>query len=91
MESKIIDTIYEMKTNIETCKETIERVQENSSNNIEIKFTTNSWRQIFGKENKIEISKVLLTKILEQIKEEQEKDLDNMIGILHKRKGENNE
>lgn len=91
MESKIIDTIYEMKTNIETCKETIERVQENSSNNIEIKFTTNSWKQIFGKENKIGISKVLLTKILEQIKEEQEKDLDNMIGMLHKRKGENNE
>ncbi len=91
MESKIIDTIYEMKTNIETCKETIERVQENSSNNIEIKFTTNSWKQIFGKKYKIEISKVLLTKILEQIKEEQEKDLDNMIGILHKRKGENNE
>lgn len=91
MESKIIDAIYAMKTNIETCKETIERVQENSSNNIEIKFTTNSWQQIFGIENKIEISKVLLTKILEQIKEEQEKDLDNMIGMLHKRKGENNE
>lgn len=91
MESKIIDAIYEMKTNIETCKETIERVQENSSNNIEIKFTTNSWQQIFGIENKIEISKVLLTKILEQIKEEQEKDLDDMIGMLHKRKGENNE
>lgn len=91
MESKIIDVIYEMKTNIETCKEIIERIQKNSSNNIEIKFTTNSWHQIFGIENKIEMSKVLLTKILEQIKEEQEKDLDNMIGILHKRKGENNE
>lgn len=91
MESKIIDAIYEMKTNIETCKEIIERVQKNSSNNIEIKFITNSWQQIFGKENKIKISKVLLTKILEQTKEEQEKDLDNMIGILHKRKGENNE
>lgn len=91
MESKIIDAIYEMKTNIETCKEIIESVQANSSNNIEIKFTTNSWQQIFGKENKIKISKVLLTKILEQIKEEQEKDLDNMIGMLHKRKGENNE
>lgn len=91
MKNQIIDTIYEMKTNIENCEKIIERVQENSSNNIEIKFTTNSWQQIFGIENKIEISKALLIKILEQIKEEQEKDLDSMIGILHKRKGENNE
>lgn len=91
MKNQIIDTIYEMKTNIENCEKIIERVQENNSNNIEIKFTTNSWQQLLGIENKIEISKVLLTKILEQIKEEQEKDLDNMIGMLHKRKGENNE
>ncbi len=91
MKNQIIDTIYEMKTNIENCEKIIERVQENSSNNIEIKFTTNSWQQLLGIENKIEISKVLLTKILEQIKEEQEKDLDNMIGMLHKRKGKNNE
>lgn len=91
MKNQIIDTIYEMKTNIENCEKIIERVQENSSNNIEIKFTTNSWQQLLGIENKIEISKILLTKILEQIKEEQEKDLDNMIGMLHKRKGEDNE
>lgn len=89
--NNIIDTIYKKKVDIENCGKIIESVQENSSYTIEINFTTKNWKQIFGQENKIEISKVLLIKILEQIKEEQEKQLDNTINMLVEIKEKNGE
>lgn len=91
MKNQIIDTIYKKKVDIENCEKIIESVQENSSYTIEINFTTKNWKQIFGQENKIEISKVLLIKILEQIKEEQEKQLDNTINMLVEIKEKNGE
>lgn len=89
MEDKIIDTIYELKRDISSCKEMIERVQDHNKENIKLSFETENWKYIFGQKNEIELSKHLLIEILEKIEEEQKKQVNEMLNILAKKVEEN--
>lgn len=48
MEDKIINTIYELKRDVNVCKEMIERVQHHNKENIKLSFETENWKHIFG-------------------------------------------
>ena len=85
MEDKIIDTIYELKRDINVCKEMIERVQHHDKEDIKLSFETVNWKHILGQRNEIELSKYLLIEILEQIAEEQQDQVDKMLNILAKK------
>lgn len=91
MEDKIINTIYELKRDVNVCKEMIERVQHHNKENIKLSFETENWKHIFRQKNEIELSKYLLIKILEKIEELKEngywnylekRDLETTIDIL---------
>ena len=89
MEDKIINTIYELKRDVNVCKEMIERVQHHNKENIKLSFETENWKHIFGQQNEIELSKYLLIKILEKIEEKQQKEVNEMLNILAKKVKEN--
>lgn len=89
MEDKIIDAIYELKRDINVCKEMIERVQHHNKEDIKLSFETSNWQHILGQRNEIELSKYLLIKILEQIEEEQQDQVNEMLNILAEKVKEN--
>lgn len=91
MEDKIIDTIYELKRDINVCKEMIEKVQNHNKKDIKLSFETENWKNIFGQRNEIELPKYLLINILEQIEKEQQDQVDEMLNILAKKVNENGE
>ena len=89
MEDKIINTIYELKRDVNVCKEMIERVQHHNKESIKLSFETENWKHIFGQKNEIELSKYLLIKILEKIEEKQQEEVNEMLNILAKKVKEN--
>lgn len=82
MAKYLIDKIYEMKVNIETCNEIIENVEDSWDKYIPMKFTIRNLKHPFGEKNEIEFPKSLLVRILELAKEDLEDSYNNMLDIL---------
>lgn len=82
MAKYLIDKIYEMKVNIETCNEMIRDVEDSRDKYITIKFNTWSLRHPLGERHEMELPKSFLTRILELTREEMEERYNNMLSIL---------
>ena len=86
MDKDLIDRIYEMKCDMETCEETLKDVSEVGTKYITVEFDTWSLKHPLVKKHKVKFPTSFLMRILEISRDDMEEAYNNMLNIL---KGEN--
>ena len=82
MDKDLIDRIYEMKCDIETCEGMLKDVSETGTKYITVKFDTLGLKHPLGKTNKVKLPTSLLMRILEISRDDMEEAYNNMLDIL---------
>lgn len=82
MDKDLIDRIYEMKCDMETCEETLKDVSEAGTKYITVEFDTWGLKHPLGKTHKVKFPTSFLMRILEISRDDMEEAYNNMLNIL---------